>query len=196
MVFSKNLKIVLILLTEIFLEHVRTELAKEKSASQHLKDYAELVFPCNGNCSKQISSNVGSKKLFLKNILQNLKHDEVHSNIHAASGRDLCNIKNMEISIIIENCGRVLLNTTKCEGYCKSKSTIIPNTELQKNSCYSCKVLEFEFVTYNNIKCVDGTLTSLTLKTVKSCTCFKRSEYVNLINRRERKKSFLENFSS
>ena len=160
----------------------------------------ELEFPCE-NCSQNVAtktiSSSSSKKTFLKDILNNAENNHATPTSQEidthTSERDKCTLKTAEISIKVKNCGRVLLNTTKCEGYCRSKATLVPNTDFQKNSCYACKMHEFEYVTYNNVKCEDDTLISLTLKTVKSCSCFKYADQINKIGRMIEKKGLLEN---
>ncbi len=130
------------------------------------------------------------KKVYLKEVLENFENDyeEINSDENKMETsmsehyeRDVCRIKKMEISIKIENCGRITLNTTKCDGFCKSFGMIVPNTKLQKNFCYACKSLEFEFVSYK-IKCLNGNLKILKLKKVKACTCFKYSEKMSSIS--------------
>ena len=164
----------------------------KKSAAQNSEQLYdtrkdEMILKCR-NCAHNQDSSA-KPKIFLKDLLENPDEDIYEDYFE----RDKCKIKSMEISLNVKNCGRILLNTTKCEGYCKSKATIIPNTNFQKNLCYACKALKTEFKTYR-IKCLDGTLTQLTLETVKTCTCFKHTEKINPLNQVYRK-SFLENYS-
>ena len=152
--------------------------------------YIEILFPCknciensfsksNDTTMKVIQKQSPKKddsKNFLKDLLQAATHEsskEMQNVIQKDHNK--CRVKNIEFSININNCGRVIINSTKCEGYCKSKTTLIPNTNTQKSICYSCKSHEFDRTTYN-VKCWDGKFKSITLKTVKACTCFKYSE--------------------
>lgn len=83
-----------------------------------------------------------------------------------------CSLKNIEMSLKIAECGRVLFNTTSCSGYCKSSSYYIANTDLVKTTCAACKITEFKRASYK-VKCVDGSFKNFHLKAVSRCSCFK-----------------------
>ncbi len=167
----------------------------QASTSSYKNKFTELIFPCkdcfeNGESSNSsrkrnetLLNQNSDKKLFLKDLLETEKH--VSSSEEKPDGiqneYNKCNVKNVEFSINLQNCGRIIINSTKCEGFCRSKTTLIPNTNTQKTFCYACKSHEFDFTTYQ-VKCGDGTIKSITLKAVKSCTCFKYSEKTDEIS--------------
>jgi len=147
------------------------------------------------NSSASEYSFHSAKKVYLKEILENFENDyedqanKIETSMKDNYERDVCRLRILEISINVEDCGRITLNTTKCDGYCKSMAMIVPNTKIQKNFCYACKSHEFEYATYQ-IKCLDGQIKILNLKTVKACTCFKHSEKMSSIAN-VKEKSFL-----
>jgi hypothetical protein len=160
----------------------------QASTSLYKNKFTELIFPCkdcyeNGESSNSnrkknetLSIQTSDKKLFLKDLLENEKPVSSEEKPDENPNEyNKCNVKNVEFSINLQNCGRIIINSTKCEGFCRSKTTLIPNTNTQKTFCYACKSHEFDYTTYQ-VKCWDGTIKSITLKTVKSCTCFKYSE--------------------
>ena len=139
---------------------------------------------CNCSGVAQPAKNE-QKKIFLKQVLENNMNQS--NPIHEASiaghtkleygeqkrngsSRELCDIKPIEISTNIKFCGRVRLNTSSCQGMCRSNSKLISNLSFQQKLCSSCQAHEFEHTTYK-IKCFNGTLTTLTLKGVRSCSC-------------------------
>ena len=129
------------------------------------------------------------KKVYLKDVMEKFEDDyeelqnEAYNTVSSSKDyyeRDACRLRMLEISINVEDCGRITMNTTKCDGFCKSTTLVIPNTQMQKNFCYACKSHEFEYASYQ-IKCLDEKIKLLKLKKVKACTCFKHSERINPI---------------
>ena len=62
----------------------------------------------------------------------------------------------VEFSIKLKKCGKVILHTTKCESFCKSKSLLVPGKSLQKIVYYSARPIEYLYITYN-VMCHNGT---------------------------------------
>ena len=162
----------------------------QASTSSYKNKFTELIFPCkdcfeNGessNSNRNTNETQLNQKLFLKDLLET--ENPVSSEEKPDENRNehnKCNVKNVEFSINLHNCGRIIINSTKCDGFCRSKTTLIPNTNTHKTFCYACKSYEFDHTTYQ-VKCRDGTIKSFTLKTVKSCTCFKYSEKTDEIS--------------
>jgi hypothetical protein len=150
------------------------------------------------NSSSNEYSHHPIKKVYLKDLLEKFEDDyeelqyEAFNTVSSSKDnheRDACRLRMLEISIYVEDCGKITMNTTKCDGYCKSITTVIPNTKMQKNFCYACKSHEFEFASYQ-IKCLDGKIKLLKLKKVKACTCFKHSERINPIHNVKEKNFF------
>lgn len=87
--------------------------------------------------------------------------------------RGECKLKPVEISLRIRNCGRVVLNTTACSGFCKSGEQLLPGTGLKRKYCSSCKPYKFTDISYK-VKCTDGSYNTVKLRTVSACSCFKQ----------------------
>ena len=149
----------------------------------------------NSDIDSKISNNNNSSKnskLYLEDMMndldedkeeiQNGKSNKTNENYSSSSSkmdkydnemsRGSCNLKQIEISLNIKNCGRITINTTACGGLCKSSERIVANTKLMKKSCSACKAHKFVDLTYK-IKCVDNSFIYYKLKEISACTCFK-----------------------
>ena len=142
-----------------------------------------------------------NKKIYLKDLLENQKnvtksefasneYFENNSETHIDFPKEICNVKIVEISRKINKCGRIKMNTTGCEGICKSSSQFAESLNYQKVFCFACKAYEFDYVKHKVI-CADGNPAILMIKSVKSCNCFKNMEKVVQINLISRKKQTL-----
>ena len=87
------------------------------------------------------------------------------------------NPKALEFSIRLKECGRVILHTTKCETFCKSKSLLVPGKSLQKIVYYSSRPIEYLNITYN-VMCHNGAQRVIQLKAVGSCACIENSSRI------------------
>jgi len=122
---------------------------------------------------------IKNEKLFLKDLLENENRSILEENLEHQDSmpKEVCNLKTIEVSHKLAKCGRIKLNTTSCEGSCKSISNFIMSMNYQKISCYACKAFEYEYVEHK-ITCPNGLSTFLMLKSVKSCDCFKNTENI------------------
>jgi hypothetical protein len=92
-----------------------------------------------------------------------------------------CQLKNIEMSLKILNCGRVLLNTTMCTGFCKSSESIIANTNFKKITYSGCKATDFNYIRYT-VRCTNKSLHTFQIKAVSKCSCFKIDDKIQIIN--------------
>jgi hypothetical protein len=131
------------------------------------------------------------EKIYLKDLLENINGsnaaDILSENRPNSSilTKELCKLKTIEVSLKLAKCGRIRLNTTSCDGSCKSSSHFIINYNQQKITCYTCKAYEFEYVKHK-VKCANGLNSFFLVKSVKKCNCLKNSENVypvKLINK-------------
>lgn len=99
------------------------------------------------------------------------------TNKHQELARGECKLAKMQISLNLKNCGRITINSTACGGLCKSGEHIIANTKLKKRTCWACKPHKFVDITYK-VKCIDNSISLVTLKAISACTCFKHSETI------------------
>ena len=185
MKFDKYLCLIIVTVNHIALEIAcLSEVTDKPEVNEHKRyDSYEMNlirFSKNlDNNNSEKSSNMD--KFFLKDLLEfeNSNHSAMNTDVeHTNSNdKDTCKLKTVEISVKLNRCGRVKLNTTICEGSCKSSSKFIVNLNYQKTMCYSCKAYQFDYIKHK-IKCSDGAFSSLTLKSVKSCNCFKNSEKI------------------
>ncbi len=83
-----------------------------------------------------------------------------------------CKLKQIEISLLIKDCGRITINSTSCSGLCKSNEKILANTNLKKSTCSACKAVKHTSKTYR-IKCSDKSYKIHKFKQIKECSCFK-----------------------
>ena len=130
-------------------------------------------------------------KIYLKDLLENINGsntadilNENHPN-SSVLPKKLCKLKIIEVSLKLAECGRIRLNTTSCDGSCKSSSHFIINFNHQKITCYACKAYEFEYVKHK-VRCAHGLNAFFLVKSIKKCNCFKNSENVipvKLINK-------------
>jgi hypothetical protein len=120
-----------------------------------------------------------NEKIYLKDLLENENGSNLEENFENQDllPKENCYLKTIEISHKIAKCGRIKLNTTSCEGSCKSISNFILSMNYQKISCYACKAYKYEYVKHK-VSCPNGVSTFLMLKSVKSCDCFKNSENI------------------
>ena len=122
-------------------------------------------------------------KIYLKDLLENKNWsntDTFFNEIIINSDllpKEICKVKTIEVSHKVGKCGRITMNTTSCEGSCKSSSNFVKSMNHQKIKCYTCKASEFEHVKHK-VKCANGVPTFLLVKSVKSCSCFKNSEHI------------------
>ena len=133
-----------------------------------------------------------SQHIYLKDLLETINQTNANDDSlkidDGFAEKDVCNLKMVEISVKVTKCGRVRLNTTVCEGVCKSHSKFIISSNYQKTNCYACKAYQFEYIKHR-VKCDDGISSAVMLKRVKSCSCFKNSEQISQVNLIHRKKS-------
>ena len=126
------------------------------------------------------SMPAGKGKIYLENLLNDLASQNA-SELHKEPPKlGTCHLKNIEMSLRIADCGRVLFNTTSCSGYCKSSSIFIANSNLVKTTCSGCRITDYRFETYS-VKCVDGSFKQLEIKAVSRCSCFKVYDKIDKI---------------
>ena len=119
-------------------------------------------------------------KIYLKENINGSNTADILNENHLNSSvlpKELCKLKTIEVSLKLAKCGRIRLNTTSCDGSCKSSSHFIINFNHQKITCYACKAYEFEYVKHK-VRCANGLNAFFVVKSVKKCHCFKNSEYV------------------
>ncbi|CAF0846063.1 unnamed protein product [Brachionus calyciflorus] len=139
-------------------------------------------FVSDENQQKQLNIEKKSdgKKNRLKDFLKKTeKNDDERvneqPNQNLAFGQ--CSLAPFQMTLNLENCGRITFNTTACFGLCKSSEQIITNTKLKKRSCWACKPHKFVNVKYE-IRCLDNSNSIFTLKAISECSCFKYSETI------------------
>lgn len=118
-----------------------------------------------------------TNKNYLQDFIENenVKTSTQRVNTNLPLGK--CNLETVEVSLKLENCGRIILNTTACSGLCKSSEQVITNTNLKKRSCWACKPHKFVNIRYE-IKCVDNTKSFFNLRAISACSCFKHSDVI------------------
>jgi hypothetical protein len=122
-------------------------------------------------------NSYSSKQAFKANIEKNNKNLEEEISNSAESIQGECKLRLTEMEFDIPNCGRILINTTMCDGSCKSNEQIIANTKLKKRTCWACKANAIGKIT-TQIQCADNSVISLRIAAVKSCSCFKHFERI------------------
>jgi len=116
-------------------------------------------------------------KDFLNNNLTINKESTKILTIDNIEPINTCKLKQIEISLLIKDCGRITINSTSCTGLCKSNEKILANTNLKKSTCSACKAIKHTTKTYR-IRCSDKKYRIHKIKQVKECSCFKLIDQV------------------
>lgn len=170
----------------------RNDLVNKRVDSQLLSYSSEKSFYSNLNDDKHVIELANTTtKYYLKDILnKNLSVDTSKLDLivppdvpsmSPAQSINTCTLKTMSITFKIDNCGKFVLNTTKCSGLCKSSEKLIANTISKKSTCAACKAIKHTFERYK-IRCVDSTLRTVKIKSIRECACHKLDERINTIN--------------
>ena len=121
-------------------------------------------------------NNINESKFYLKDFLNNdlNVNKELTKNLSIENIEPIntCKLKQIELSLLIKDCGRITINSTSCSGLCKSNEKILANTNLKKSTCSACKAVKHTTKTYR-IKCSDKSYKIHKLKQIKECSCFK-----------------------
>jgi hypothetical protein len=91
--------------------------------------------------------------------------------------RNKCKLVVKEITLKVENCNRITLNTTMCEGYCKSSEILIPATNLKIRKCSACKAHKYK-IEKHSVTCLNGNIKYFKLKSVAACDCFRHEHKI------------------
>jgi hypothetical protein len=141
----------------------------------------QIVFNSNkgsviDNQSNNNNNNKNESKFYLKDFLNNdlNVNKELTKNLSIENIEPIntCKLKQIEISLLIKDCGRITINSTSCSGLCKSNEKILANTNLKKSTCSACKAVKHTSKTYR-IKCSDKSYKIHKFKQIKECSCFK-----------------------
>jgi hypothetical protein len=128
------------------------------------------------NQSNNNNNNKNESKFYLKDFLNNdlNVNKELTKNLSIENIEPIntCKLKQIEISLLIKDCGRITINSTSCSGLCKSNEKILANTNLKKSTCSACKAVKHTSKTYR-IKCSDKSYKIHKFKQIKECSCFK-----------------------
>ena len=85
-----------------------------------------------------------------------------------------------EFSIILRNCGRVILHSTRCKANCKTKNVLLPGKNLQRITFYASRPIEFVKIAYN-VQCPNGKRRLFKLKAVQLCACVKQTTRIESV---------------
>lgn len=141
------------------------------STKKYLHDLLESSNSNNEN--DNVNKNNGGNRVNTQDYFESDLSDAAAGGDHNELRRGECKLKPVEISLRIRNCGRVVLNTTACSGFCKSGEQLLPGTGLKRKYCSSCKPYKFTDISYK-VKCTDGSYNTVKLRTVSACSCFKQ----------------------
>ena len=118
-----------------------------------------------------INNNNNESKFYLKDFLNNdlNVNKELTKNLSIENIEPIntCKLKQIELSLLIKDCGRITINSTSCSGLCKSNEKILANTNLKKSTCSACKAVKHTTKTYR-IKCSDKSYKIHKIRTKKS----------------------------
>ena len=112
------------------------------------------------------------KKTYLKDLLSAYAQDTPSNtnNLFVQETVQKCQLRPIEISLMLKNCGRVLFEATQCIGICESKELYIPYKQLLKTTSSSCKADGFEKVK-RLIECEDRSKRIINIKIISNCSC-------------------------
>jgi hypothetical protein len=105
--------------------------------------------------------------LYLIDLMKNMSHQEKSKKMS-----NNCLLKTIEMSIDLPNCGRILFNATLCSGFCESSEVYVPNLDLKKKTCATCKITKFGYSEVKT-KCSNNSIKTFKFKTAKQCSCVK-----------------------
>ena len=152
----------------IFCEDMNSD-TNDKRASELYKEFDTVFHKKIDNQKREWPVTERNPKIYLEDLIKDLALKPKYKPEYNIG---TCKLENIEMSLKIENCGRVLFNTTSCTGYCKSKSIYISNTNLVKTICSGCKIIDFRYETYK-VRCTDNSIKDFKIKAVSKCSCFK-----------------------
>ena len=134
----------------------------------------------NCNCAQD---NIDSIKVELnkngdhKNLVPKLYLEEemnmkkIPQNNHNSATYGGCRLKQIEMSIKLPACGRVLFNTTICSGYCQSQEMFIGYKNQKTTSVSCCKISNWSHVNIDT-KC-NSSFKTFKVKAATECECLK-----------------------
>ncbi len=141
-----------------------------------------VIYNCN--CTKDYIDNYSNKysikielnekgdkrnlvpKLYLEEEINAKKIPQIKHNSAALIG---CRLKQIEMSIKLPACGRVLFNTTICSGYCQSQEMFVGYKNQKSTSVSSCKISNWSHVSIET-KC-NSSFKTFKVKAATECEC-------------------------